>query len=80
MTSSQENGKISMATDGMNYAPAPMPQPVVEPGDFTFSVAALDHGHIFGTDGEGFERLNIACPWQTLARGLTQLAAAFRDR
>ena len=48
MTSSQENGKISMATDGMNYAPAPMPQPVVEPGDFTFSVAALDHGHIFG--------------------------------
>ena len=48
MTSSQENGKISMATDGMNYAPAPMPQPVVEPGDFTFSVVALDHGHIFG--------------------------------
>lgn len=39
----------------------------------------LDSGHIFGADGEGFERLNIACPWQTLARGLTQLAAAFRD-
>ena len=40
----------------------------------------LDSGHIFGADGEGFERLNIACPWQTLARGLAQLTAAFRDR
>ena len=39
----------------------------------------LDSGQIFGADGDGFERLNIACPWQTLARGLTQLAAAFRD-
>ena len=38
MTSSQENGKISMATDGMNYAPAPMPKPVVEPGDFEILV------------------------------------------
>ena len=26
----------------------------------------LDSGHIFGKDGEGFERLNIACPWATL--------------
>ncbi|QIK72619.1 Gfo/Idh/MocA family oxidoreductase [Propioniciclava coleopterorum] len=41
-----------MASDGMNYAPAPMPKPVVEPGDFTFSVVGLDHGHIFGmTEG-----------------------------
>ena len=40
----------------------------------------LDSGHIFGADGEGFERLNIACPWQTLVRGLAQLTAAFRDR
>lgn len=38
----------------------------------------LDSGHIFGADGEGFERLNIACPWQTLKRGLEQLAAALR--
>lgn len=38
----------------------------------------LDSGHIFGADGEGFERLNIACPWQTLERGLEQLAAALR--
>lgn len=38
----------------------------------------LDSGHIFGADGDGFERLNIACPWQTLERGLEQLAAALR--
>lgn len=38
----------------------------------------LDSGHIFGADGEGFERLNIACPWQTLKRGLEQLATALR--
>lgn len=38
----------------------------------------LDSGHIFGADGEGFERLNIACPWSSLERGLKSLAAAFR--
>ena len=40
----------------------------------------LDSGHIFGKDGEGFERLNIACPWATLQQGLKQLAKAFQDR
>jgi len=41
-----------MAADGMNYAPAPMPNPVVEPGDFIFSAVGLDHGHIYGmTEG-----------------------------
>ncbi len=31
------------------YAPsAPLPRPVVAPGEFTFAVAHLDHGHIFG--------------------------------
>ncbi len=34
--------------DGMNYAPKGKPQPVVQPGDFTFAAAALDHGHIYG--------------------------------
>ena len=34
--------------DGMNYAPDPIPQPVVEPGDFPFAVTGLHHGHIFG--------------------------------
>ena len=40
----------------------------------------LDSGHIFGKDGEGFERLNIACPWATLEQGLKQLARTFKNR
>jgi predicted dehydrogenase len=37
--------------DGMNYAPRGKPAPVVEPGAFTFAVAALDHGHVYGQCG-----------------------------
>lgn len=37
-----------MTRDGLNYAPDPMPQPVVESGEFVFSATALHHGHIFG--------------------------------
>lgn len=36
-------------TDGMNYAPVSRQhKPVCGPGDFTFGVMALDHGHIYG--------------------------------
>lgn len=38
----------------------------------------LDSGHIFGSEGSGFQRINIACPWATLEKGLQQLAAAFK--
>ena len=35
--------------DGMNYAPkAAKPKPVVEPNEFYFAAAHLDHGHIYG--------------------------------
>jgi predicted dehydrogenase len=34
--------------DGMNYAPKGKPQPVVKEGEFTFSAAFLNHGHIYG--------------------------------
>ena len=34
--------------DGMNYAPQGKPAPVVSPGEFIFSAAHLDHGHIYG--------------------------------
>ena len=34
--------------DGMNYAPKGKVNRVVEEGEFTFAVAALDHGHING--------------------------------
>ncbi|GAB6170984.1 pyridoxal phosphate-dependent aminotransferase [Paradesulfitobacterium aromaticivorans] len=38
---------------------------------------ALDEGYIFGTGGEGFERINIACPRAVLAEGLTRIENAF---
>ena len=36
------------AKDGMNYAPKGKPAPVVQPGEFPFAAAFLDHGHIYG--------------------------------
>jgi predicted dehydrogenase len=35
-------------SDGMNYAPRGKKAAVVKPGEFVFSAAALDHGHIYG--------------------------------
>ncbi|MCC2333079.1 Gfo/Idh/MocA family protein [Cellulomonas wangsupingiae] len=35
-------------TDGSTYAPAPVPAPVVGPGEFTIAAIGLDHGHIYG--------------------------------
>ena len=40
----------------------------------------LDSGVIFGPEGEGFERVNIACPRQTLALALDRLRDALRKR
>ena len=34
------------ASNGMTYAPKGKPAPVVKPGEFVFSAAHLDHGHI----------------------------------
>jgi cystathionine beta-lyase len=36
----------------------------------------LDDGPIFGEGGEGFQRLNIACPRKTLEQGLTRIENA----
>ncbi|MBN1265791.1 MAG: pyridoxal phosphate-dependent aminotransferase [Anaerolineales bacterium] len=38
----------------------------------------LDEGYIFGSDGEGFERINIACPRSLLEEALHRLLAAVR--
>ncbi|GAB3559661.1 Gfo/Idh/MocA family oxidoreductase [Arthrobacter alkaliphilus] len=39
-------------SDGATYAPAPMPQPLVKPGEFIFAAAHLHHGHIYAmTEG-----------------------------
>jgi hypothetical protein len=32
----------------MNYAPQGKPRPVVQPGEFVFAAAFLEHGHIYG--------------------------------
>ena len=37
----------------------------------------LDDGPIFGAGGSGFQRINIACPWETLETGLKNLTEAF---
>lgn len=36
----------------------------------------VDFGHIFGPEGEGFIRLNVACPRSILEQALSQLAGA----
>lgn len=38
----------------------------------------LDEGRIFGKGGEGFQRINMACPWATLEEGLKRLAFALK--
>lgn len=37
---------------------------------------ALDEGHLFGSDGTGFQRLNLACPRPLLASALEEMAKA----
>ncbi len=36
----------------------------------------LDSGAMFGPDGEGFERFNVACPRSVLKQAFEQLEAA----
>ena len=36
----------------------------------------LDRGAVFGAEGRGFERINIACPRSTLKQALDQLKNA----
>ena len=38
----------------------------------------LNSGEMFGVEGKGFQRMNIACPRATLQTALEQLASAFR--
>lgn len=38
----------------------------------------LDGGTMFGESGEGFQRINIACPRSTLTKALEQLEAAYK--
>ena len=40
---------------------------------------ALDEGHIFGDEGRGFERINIACPRSILRECLERIARAVKQ-
>jgi cystathionine beta-lyase len=39
----------------------------------------LDEGYIFGEEGEGFERINIACPRSILEKGLQRIERAIKS-
>jgi cystathionine beta-lyase len=39
----------------------------------------LDEGYIFGSTGDGFERINIACPRATLTEALSRLSSAVHE-
>ena len=39
----------------------------------------LDSGHIFGPVGEGFQRINVACPIATLTEALERIEAALKQ-
>ena len=49
-------------SSGATYAPEPMPRPVVEPGEFAFGAAHLDHGHIYGMS-EGLVGAGATLKW-----------------
>ena len=40
----------------------------------------LDKGHIFGQEGEGFLRVNVACRRQTLEQALSRIERAINDK
>jgi cystathionine beta-lyase len=40
----------------------------------------LSDGELFGPGGEGFQRINIACPRSLLQKGMEQLARAINNR
>ncbi|MHA2324077.1 MAG: cystathionine beta-lyase, partial [Promethearchaeota archaeon] len=40
---------------------------------------ALDEGYIFGQGGEGFERINIACPRSTLEEALNRISKTVKS-
>lgn len=40
----------------------------------------MDEGYLFGETGQGFERINLACPTQVLLKALDRLSAALKTR
>lgn len=65
------------AGDGATYAPAPVPAPVVEAGEFVFAAIGLDHGHIYGMC-EGLIGAGATLKW--VYDSDEQRVARFRER
>lgn len=57
-----------------NLSPAQMKDLIVNKANLW-----LDAGHIFGNEGLGFERINIACPREILKKALEQLHHAIKS-
>jgi len=64
-------------TSGAAYAPAPIPDAVVGPGDFVFGAMHLDHGHIYGMS-EGLAAAGGMLKW--VYDPDTAKVEAFRER
>lgn len=56
--------------------------PYKELGEFLKKEAQLffDDGYLFGEEGNGFERWNLACPTRYIEEGLERMKAAFEKR
>ncbi len=53
---------MSDSSSGMNYAPQGKPNPVVQPGEFVFAAAFLEHGHIYG-QCNGLQEAGATLKW-----------------
>src|SRR5690625_223013 len=73
----RSKGSPMSASEGANYAPAPMPKPVVEPGEFVFAAMHLDHGHIGGMT-QGLIDAGGTCKW--VYDPQPERAAAFQEK
>src|SRR5699024_1104993 len=73
----RSKGSPMSTSEGANYAPAPMPKPVVEPGEFVFAAMHLDHGHIGGMT-QGLIDAGGTCKW--VYDPQPERAAAFQEK
>ncbi len=58
---------------GTGFSPEEQDEAIIQRGRIW-----LDEGRIFGAGGEGFQRINMACPWAILEEGLKRLAFALK--
>ena len=58
---------------GTGFSPEEQDEAIIQRGRIW-----LDEGRIFGKGGEGFQRINMACPWAILEEGLKRLAFALK--